>query len=76
MTPTKVKQKIIELGVTKYDSGKISSWGWEEVIDRTDLPLHTPDDIPLCYVDQIEFPQKLKFRKNHYLRIKINCRVI
>ena len=32
--------------------------------------------LALCYVDQNEFPQKLKFRKNHYLRIKINCRVI
>ena len=46
-----VKQKIIELGVTKYDSGKISSWGWEEVIDRTDLPLHTPDDILTLILD-------------------------
>jgi len=41
----KVKRKIKELGVTKFESGKITNWGWGEVIDRRDLYLYTPDDI-------------------------------
>ena len=48
-------------------SYQVGTFGYDQEFGKCDT---------LCYVDQIEFPQKLKFRKNHYLRIKINCRVI
>jgi len=47
----KVKRKIKELGVTKFESGKITNWGWGEVIDRRDLSLYTPDDILTLVLD-------------------------
>jgi len=43
---SKVKRKMKELGVTKFEAnGKITSWGWGEIIDRKDLSRYTQDDV-------------------------------
>jgi len=48
----KVKQKIYELGVLKFEkSVRNSSWGWPKAIDRRDLSRYAPDDILTLILD-------------------------
>jgi len=43
---SKVKRKMKELGVTKFETNdNRSTWGWGEIIDRKDLSLYTQDDV-------------------------------